>query len=334
MNEHADPLTDVIDDRGRFREIYCAVRADHGYALPDDRPCEQALIQLADEPPASGRAVHLGASRLPLRIVIVPGLVADCFKALFAPFAFARDHLKHHGFDSSVIWVSGRSSSCHNAVQIDTAVASDDYPAHERLVLIGYSKGIVDILEALIRYPRVRARTVAVVSLAGTVRGTPLADRVPGLLWVLNKLLYPRGGGDGRSIESLKRGTREAWLRDHELPAEISYFSITGMPQSEAVSRALRPSYRLLAKEDKRNDSQVIFSDSFIPASTLLGYVNADHWAITLPIARVCPWLGAVLVHRNGFPREVLLEAIVRYVEESLYDSRHAATTDGSKMNR
>jgi hypothetical protein len=46
--------------------------------------------------------------------------------------------------------------------------------------------------------------------------------------------------------------------------------------------------------------------------------VNADHWAITLPIARICPWLGATFVNRNAFPREVLLEAIVRYVEESL----------------
>jgi hypothetical protein len=76
----------------------------------------------------------------------------------------------------------------------------------------------------------------------------------------------------------------------------------------------------MLAKEDPRNDSQVIFYDSFIPGSTLIGYVNADHWAITLPIARVCPWLGAMLVNRNAFPREVLLEAIVRYVEEFLHN--------------
>lgn len=328
MNESIQSSADVIDDRGRFREIYRAVRTDHGYALPDDRPCEQALIRLPGEPPASGQAVHLGASRLPLHIVIVPGLVADCFKSLFAPFAFARDHLKHHGFDSSVIWVSGRSSSRHNAAQIDAVIASDRYPPHERLVLIGYSKGIVDILEALIRYPRVRARTVAVVSLAGTVWGSPLADRVPGLLWLLDKLLYPRGGGDGRSIGSLQRETRQAWLRNHELPPEISYFSITGMPQPEAVSRALRPSYRLLAKEDLRNDGQVIFSDSLIPGSILLGYVNADHWAITLPIARVCPWLGAVLLNRNAFPREVLLEAIVRYIEEFLYANRRRFTMD------
>jgi hypothetical protein len=254
-----------------------------------------------------------------LRIVIVPGLVADCFKSLFSPFAFAREHLKQHGFNCSVIWVSGRSSSAHNAAQINSAVTSGDYPINERLVLIGYSKGVVDILEALIRYPQVRLRTIAVVSLAGTVRGTPLADKAPWLWRLVDKLLlYHCATGDGYSLESLRPVIRQTWLQQHTLPAEISYFSITGIPKPEAVSRALRFSYRLLAKQDPRNDSQVIFSDSLIPGSVLLGYVNADHWAITLPIARVCPWLGATLVNRNAFPREVLLEAIVRYVEEFL----------------
>jgi hypothetical protein len=249
-------------------------------------------------------------------------LVADCFRSLFSPFAFARDHLQQHGFKSSVIWVSGRSSSAHNAAQINTAVSSGDYAHHESLVMIGYSKGIVDILEALIRYPRVRTRTIAVVSLAGTVHGTPLVNKLPRLLRLADRLLlFHCASGDGRSLESLQPATRRAWLRQHTLPREISYFSITGMPRPEAVSRVLRLSYRLLAKENPRNDSQVIFSDSLIPGSTLLGYVNADHWAITLPIARVCPWLGATLVNRNAFPREVLLEAIVRYVEESLCKS-------------
>jgi hypothetical protein len=321
MNEAPGKLTHGIDGRGRFREIYQAVRADHGHKLPDDRPCEEALVRLPGEQPARGQAVHLGPSRLPLRIVVVPGLVADCFKNLFSPFAFARDHLEQHGFKSSVIWVSGRSSSEHNAAQINTALTNGDYPLNDRLVLIGYSKGVVDILEALVRYPQVRTRTIAVVSLAGTVRGTPLVDKAPRLFRFADKLLlYHCASGDGRSLESLKPAIRQAWLQHHTLPAEISYFSITGIPRPEAVSRTLRPSYRMLAKEDPRNDSQVIFYDSFIPGSTLIGYVNADHWAITLPIARVCPWLGAMLVNRNAFPREVLLEAIVRYVEEFLHN--------------
>jgi hypothetical protein len=54
-----------------------------------------------------------------------------------------------------------------------------------------------------------------------------------------------------------------------------------------------------------------------IPRSTLLGFVKADHWAVAMPLARdlpaLTPWLN-----RNEFPREVLLEAVIRFVEENL----------------
>ena len=64
----------------------------------------------------------------------------------------------------------------------------------------------------------------------------------------------------------------------------------------------------------------MIFYDALIPGSTLLGYVNADHWAIAMPISRDMPVVAQTLIDRNNFPREVLLEAIVRFVEESLLE--------------
>jgi hypothetical protein len=73
---------------------------------------------------------------------------------------------------------------------------------------------------------------------------------------------------------------------------------------------------------DPRNDGQVVWADAFIPAGTFLGYANADHWAVALPIVRGVPpalrAAAAAVLDRNAFPREVLLEAIVRHVEEEL----------------
>jgi hypothetical protein len=66
------------------------------------------------------------------------------------------------------------------------------------------------------------------------------------------------------------------------------------------------------------NDSQVVFHDALVPGGVLLGYLNADHWAVAMPFNREHPTLASTLVTRNAFPREVLLEAIVRFVEESL----------------
>jgi hypothetical protein len=71
--------TGIVDQRGRFREIFCALVEDHGADLPDHRPCDQALHRLLDETPLSSEAVNLGRARIGLRLVIVPGLAAECF---------------------------------------------------------------------------------------------------------------------------------------------------------------------------------------------------------------------------------------------------------------
>ncbi len=50
---------------------------------------------------------------------------------------------------------------------------------------------------------------------------------------------------------------------------------------------------------DGRNDSQVIFYDQVIPGSSLVGYINADHWAIAVPIARTHETIGVAVRHRE-----------------------------------
>jgi hypothetical protein len=62
----------------------------------------------------------------------------------------------------------------------------------------------------------------------------------------------------------------------------------------------------------------MIFYDQVIPGSTLLGYLNADHWAIVLPIARAHDTIASLFVTQNAYPREAMLEALLRFVEEDL----------------
>ena len=85
-----------------------------------------------------------------------------------------------------------------------------------RLVLIGYSKGAPDILEAVVDYPEVRDRVAAVISAAGAVGGSPLANDAEQSEADLLRH-FPGAtctAGDGGAINSLKPATRKAgWRR-------------------------------------------------------------------------------------------------------------------------
>ena len=49
-----------------------------------------------------------------------------------------------------------------------------------------------------------------------------------------------------------------------------------------------------------------------------MAFINADHWAIAVPVARKHAFIGNTFVNHNDYPREVLLEALLRYIEEDL----------------
>ncbi|WP_455201123.1 hypothetical protein, partial [Kaarinaea lacus] len=95
-------------------------------------------------------------------------------------------------------------------------------------------------------------------------------------------------------------------------------YSLVTYPEPERISTILVSSYNKLSRIDARNDGQLLFYDQVIPGSTLLAYINADHWALTVPIARSHSMIGSTFVDHNQYPREALLEALLRFVEEDL----------------
>jgi hypothetical protein len=311
----------VQDKRGRFREIFCQVLAARGPGLPDSRPCDEALTRVGAEPAGTGERVELGASRRRLIAALVPGVGWDCFADWLALQGSGPAHVRQFGYDQILLTVDGLSGSTNNARQIRDAIMQRESEGPEpRLVLIGYSKGAPDILEAVVSYPEIRQRVAAVISAAGAVGGSPLAnDADQSQLAFLQHWPGARcTPGDGRAVESLRPGTRLAWLAAHPLPRDVPYYSVVTFPEPGRISSVLLASYTKLSRVDARNDSQMLFYAQVIPGSTLVGYLNADHWALAVPVSRSHPWLGSMLVSHNDYPREALIEALLRFVEWDL----------------
>ena len=313
----------VIDDRGRFKEIFCAVLEEHGQELPDYRPCEEALRITGKEKGATGKPVSLGNSEANYLMLMVPGLGWDCFEDWLAPSFSGLKHVAQFGYEVRKLEVSGLSSTAHNALMIRDYVAALPPGDQGRpIILAGYSKGAPDILEAIVTYPELAQQVVAVVSLAGAVMGSPLATDATqaqaNMLTMVPGSRCEEEDGDNDAVASLQPEVRQQWLQENPLPDHIPYYSALAFPEPERVSWALRNSYLLLGESDARNDTQLIIFDQIIPGSNVFAALNADHWAVAVPVKRSHPVAGATLVDQNDYPREAFLEALLRYLEEDL----------------
>ena len=311
----------VRDARVRFREILCQLLDSNRQRLGLEVECDDYLWRLNDEPPAAPGSKTLPVYDPTLKILMVPGAFSDCFKDIGLPYQEAAARFRQIGYHIDNVDVSGMSGSPKNAAIIAEAVARQDMDSVARLVLLGYSKGTTDILHFLVNHPELAQKVSAVLSVAGAVNGSPLADRFSEASydnWFARLSFGRCRPGDGGVLDSLSRTRQFQWLATHPLPQHVRYYSLGAFARYKNVQLHQRLTYKLLEPIEPLNDGQLLYFDQIIPGSSLLGYVNADHWTVAVPVEEDFSYRDRALMLQNRHLRGLLFEAMILFVTESL----------------
>jgi len=313
------------DGRARFRSIFCSMLRAEGIVSGYDASCDRWLWRLPDEPRESRGTPGFALSPEELVIYLVTGAFSECVGDEARPYSVGAAQLRGAGARVETIVVSGRSGTGANARQIADVIGRAEVAEGQTLIFIGYSKGSLDVLRFLVDFPALAAGVDAVVSVAGPIFGTPLADTAaPAYGALLEDLPYEKcPPGDGEVIRSLTPAGTMQWLTANPLPAHVRYYSLAAFTTRDHVARALVPSWQLLRRTDARNDGQVLAVDAVIPGATLLGYANADHWGIAQRIESVHK-VFAARPDPALFPLTQLFGSIVQFVASDVR-SAHGA---------
>jgi hypothetical protein len=327
----------IQDDRTAFAAAF--QRELDALSPAGSHPDAAAHLRFAASPASAGAAVQpvaaapRGVDLKRVSVLIVPGLFGDCVDKQAVPFGDGVERARDEQYTQAyriyddlglaglrAMQVAGRASSAANAEVVARELVAearrDDVDA---IILIGYSKGVPDFLEAIANLHKQRqlpAKLRAAVSVAGTVMGTPVADRYAGLYDAFSGFLPLFGchASTGGEMDSLKRTERMAWLASAVLPTTVQYYSVVANAARDDIAPALRLTFDDLSVFDWRNDGQMLTPDAILPNSTLLAEANVDHWNLTLPFDKSTRSLVRELMTARPFPREALLRAIVRTV--------------------
>jgi hypothetical protein len=150
------------------------------------------------------------------------------------------------------------------------------------------------------------------------MNGSPLADHLNAAYrdWAAGFPLPGCNAGSGDEIHDLRRDVRLGWWRANRHAMKTPVFALVAAPRPDRVSPGTGATYRRLAQIDPRNDGKLLAQDQVVPGQYLLGYANADHWAIAIPLDEALP--GFSFLFRDGVHRPALVRAAIEVVAVTL----------------
>lgn len=189
-----------------------------------------------------------------------------------------QEALQKQGLETRRVGVDTGQSVETNAKQIRDAIleASGD---GRKVVLIGQSKGGVDITAALAMYPELKPHVRAVVAMQAPYGGTPIASDVqtcPELRPIVRSIIGGVMKGDMKALTDLSYEARMAFVQRYPYPSDIPTVSLATSRDSrrslvDATGAYLRQRYGV------QSDGLVAAEDAAIPGSRVVKLANMDH---------------------------------------------------------
>jgi len=288
-------------------------------------------------------------------LVFSPGLLTGQLpvRAFKTPFPIVEKKLNIRILRSDIHPMRGCEANVDDLVQTiekGTGFTSDVQPISEEdavppgdFFLMGYSKGMPDLMTLLVKRPDLKDRVRCIYNWGGAVGGSYLANDIyesikdielPMVEEIITGLLlkvFPFINEKGllrrfdefdikTAVYDITTPPREQFVKDHaeELDAmDIPIFTITGSTTVMNVPYFQIQGVMALNKYDANNDMQLTQSEAKleIPMATHLVMLNAHHWDMSYdPFPKLMRFGSPNLDH--PFPKEAAATAIILLVYE------------------
>lgn len=214
-----------------------------------------------------------------LHYLTVPGLFTERYPG-YMRAKFGR--MGQLGLDHALAPVDTDASIETNAAVLrDTLLGTD--PGRP-VVLLGHSKGGVDIAAALALFPELQDRVHAVITLQAPYRGTPIGDLVADrtvLSWAARFIVEGAFQGEAAALTGLGLRAREAFIANHPWPEHVPAVCFASSLRS--WSTALRVPDVVLAQSHGPTDGLVPLAHAVLPGADAVFLRDVDHGGPVLP---------------------------------------------------
>lgn len=189
------------------------------------------------------------------------------------------ERLRRSGLDSRPIPVDTEASVETNATFIRDFVLALSAETGQRVVLIGHSKGGVDVGAAVARFPELRPAVHGVITLGAPIWGSPLAEAVitDPTTAALAAQVMRWLSGDPEALLDMGRARRAAFNKEFPYPRDVPTLSFASSADEASASPMWPLVTHLKATANLPNDGMVCTPDALLPGADVVCAHDIDH---------------------------------------------------------